>query len=157
MAAKKETVVLRFPLIAEILENKLAVTVQVEQQAVRGKHYPVATVFGKDDEEIEIPFIYFGRNVEFEKSDEGYDISPKNKNLLEDIFLGYEKSELEFLHNLVTVVKGSIIEEPISIQGDELEYDEISEKFTCGCKTIDLKKADKIFRYLGRILGYEIT
>ncbi len=60
-------------------------------------------------------------------------------------------------HSVVKIIDGTPVDPPINVNGDELEYDEVDKTFTVGCKTINHDLADKIFRFVGAKLGYEIT
>lgn len=148
MAAKKDTVVFQFPTLEELLSSGFFRDVEITEKY---------TMLCMEDDinELRFPMSYAGKKIELCKGDNYYMVIDKKIPVDERERIFYE--EIPLLNKLCKHVSGILFTEPINIQGDELVYNSEDEKFRCGCKIISLEKADEIFRYIGGVLGYEIT
>jgi hypothetical protein len=146
MAPKKDTVTVRFPTFEEIIKmNEFdgvdgassAENIYVKVESADGHTY---FSFTAD---------CLGKDVVLSKTKDGGYSDNKDFTINDD--------EVSLFHKVVKVIAGTPVDPPIDIEGDALTYDKSTKTFECGCKTIDLKQADEIFRFIGDVLGYTIT
>ena len=106
-----------------------------------------------DDEgnECTFPFEILGKEVIASTEFGGY------YKKEDEYTLDISSNEIEVFHTVIKITEGLPLNPPINITGDDLEYDEDHKCFTVGCKTINHELADKIFKFIGAKLGYEIT
>lgn len=134
---------IKFPTLQEAVANKNFHSCNIEEEIV----------FCDDDgNECTLPFENLGKEIVALKQFGGY-IKKDGDKYIVDI----PSDKVEMFHSIVQIIDGDPIDPPLNIHGDGLEYDEESKTFTVGCKTINHDLADKIFRFIGAKLGYEIT
>lgn len=102
--------------------------------------------------ECSFPFELLGEEMTALKEFNGY-VKKEGEKYVLDI----PPDEVEMFHSVVQIIDGTPIDPPINISGDSLEYDEKNKLFSVGCKRINHDLADKIFKFIGAKLGYEIT
>lgn len=144
--AKKDTVTVKFPTFEQIIKMD-------EFDGVDGASSPENIYVKVESTDGHTYFSFsadsLGKNVVLHKTEDGGYTDGEN------FVIDYD--EVALFHKIVKIVDGVPVNEPIDIEGDFLIYDKESKVFECGCKTIDLKQADKVFRFIGGVLGYTIT
>ena len=150
MAAKKDIVVFQFPTLEELLSSGFFGKVEIT-----GKYTMICMEDDINNNELKFPMSYAGKKIEFSKEDDSYMVVDKNIPAGEREVIYCD--EIPLLYRLCKHISGQLLMNPIVIQGDNLIYESEDKQFKCGCKIISLEKADEIFRYIGGILGYEIT
>lgn len=134
---------IKFPTIQEAVVNKNFFSCDIENEIV----------FCDDEgNECALPFENLGKEIVALKQFGGYIKKDGDKYTLD-----IPSDEVEIFHTVVKIIDGIPVDPPINVNGDDLEYDEECKTFTVGCKTIHHDLADKIFRFIGAKLGYEIT
>lgn len=98
------------------------------------------------------PFELLGEEMTARKEFNGYVKKDGDKYVLD-----IPTEEVEMFHSVVQIIDGAPLDPLISISGDVLKYDEENKLFSVGCKRINHDLADKIFKFIGAKLGYEIT
>lgn len=144
--AKKDTVKVKFPTFEELIKMP-------EFDGVEPSPRPEDICVKLSDEDLGVYFGFtadcLGSEITFDKTDDG--------GYTDNKFLNFDADEAQLLHKVVKIISGKPVDPPIDIDGDFLTYDKKSKTFECGCKTIDHKTADQVFRFIGGILGYTIT
>lgn len=134
---------IKFPTKEEAIANKNFLSCNIEEDI---------TFCDDDGNECSFPFEILGKEITVEKKYGGY-IKKDGDRYILDI----PSDQVEVFHTAIKIIDGTPADPPINITGDDLEYDEECKTFMVGCKTINHDLADKIFRFVGAKLGYEIT
>jgi hypothetical protein len=156
--ATTKTVKLKFPKLSEFIklcdEKYADLDIDIYEVTVNDvdRLYPEMV----EGDSISIKLSHFGEIVELQHSKSGGYITADNEEHL------YTKCDSRFLSKLCEVVSGEplVFQDPILIDKDDelfLTFDEESKTFSAGCQILDLDKADEIFKFLGKNLGYTIT
>lgn len=105
---------------------------------------------------INIPTIFLGKEVVFQKNVSINRTVYPYAVALNKKYLRIHNEDLELWSTFAELVEGKAAEPMISIGGDPLLYNNKTKNFTCGCKTINLNLAERIFKFLGEHLDYDI-
>lgn len=153
----KKNITLKFINLEEAL--KVDSFRRIDDNKILGVNYPMAFFEDDNQNELQVPVLYFGKTIEFgiDKEHNAYCPLLSNKHIPKDERDILEIELIHILKELCSVVKGEFEKLPINIDGDTLTFDEQLNIFRCGCKRISLKLADEIFQYMGKVLGYTIT
>lgn len=142
---KPDQVLVKFPTAKECFDNQNCISFKVDVDFIS-----FAYESQHEDEYLNIPLSVLGKEVTLNKNNIGGYYEHNH-------YIQIAQSQVKHFHDLVKFIKGEQIYQSLTIDGDELTYDEENKEFNVGCKTIDDKLANEIFHFIGKKLGYQIT
>ena len=158
-AAAPKTVKLRFPKLAAFLkmcnDNSASIDFSTMDLTIENPDC-LFPDFAAAEATISVVLGHFGEIVEFRHGNNGGYLS------IDEHSYYYPKEEARFLSKICEVVSGEplVFQDPVLIDEDDNDYLTFNEEdstFVVGCKSFSTEKADEIFRFLGKNLGYTIT